>query len=99
MLGGGKGIRGKEVGRIRGRVERGAYLDFVDDVEGVLEAGVGEDDLVECVGEAVGGGFAFEGVDEVGLWVWYPRDVAAEDNEASQRDEDKGENFDNSDAV
>lgn len=75
-------------------------LDLVDDVEGVLEAGVREDDLVHGVRRAVGGRYrAREGVGEVERRVRHARGVPAQHDEARDADEDEGQDLDQPDAV
>ena len=63
-----------------------AYLDFVDNVECVFIASIGEDDFYEGIGHSVGSrGGGFEGVLKVCSWV-LDCGVAAKDDEAGNRD-------------
>lgn len=51
------------------RQRRTTYLDFIDDVERVLIAGIREDDLDKTVGHAIAGRLALESVAEVRIRV------------------------------
>lgn len=47
-------------------------LDFIDDVEGVLKPGVGEDDLVKCIRGAICSGRSFKCIVEICCRVFNP---------------------------
>lgn len=74
------------------------YLNFIHDVEGILVASVGEDDLDQSVCQTVRRSFAFKGVPKVGVRIGDPR-VTPENNETSYGDEDKRQDFDDPDGI
>lgn len=47
-------------------------LDFVDDVEGVLEPSVREDDLVKCIRGTICSWRSLESIVKIGSWVVNP---------------------------